>query len=428
MADTLTIIDNRTGKQYQIPIEHGTIRAMDLRQLKTAADDFGITTYDPAFQNTAACRSAITFIDGDKGILLYRGYPIEQLAEQSTYLETAYLLVFGELPTAVELEEWTREITLHTMLHENIKKLMEGFQYDAHPMGAFLATVGALATIYPDAKRVQDEECRRLQIHRLIAKVPSIAAYAYRHSIGRPYVYPDNSLSFTGNFLNMLFRMTEIQYRPHPILERALEVLFILHADHEQNCSTSAMRGIGSSHADPYSSLAGAAGALYGPLHGGANEAVLRMLQEIGSIKNIPSFIERVKKGEGRLMGFGHRVYKSYDPRAKIIKQTADLVFSVTGKNPLLDIALELERIALQDDYFVTRKLYPNVDFYSGLIYQAMGFPLDMFPVLFAIPRTAGWLAQWDEMLRDPEQKIARPRQIYTGPPPRDYVPREKRR
>jgi len=427
-ADTLTITDNRTGKQYQLPIQQGTIRAMDLRQIKTSPDDFGLTTYDPAFQNTAACRSSITYIDGDRGVLLYRGYPIEQLAEHSTYLETAYLILFGELPTAVELEAWTHEITLHTMLHENIKKLMEGFQYDAHPMGAFLAIVGALSTIYPDAKRIQDPEGRRLQIHRLIAKVPSIAAYAYRHSIGRPYIYPDNSLSFTGNFLNMLFRMTEIQYRPHPILERALEVLFILHADHEQNCSTSAMRGIGSSHADPYSSLAGAAAALYGPLHGGANEAVLRMLQEIGSVKNIPGFINRVKKGEGRLMGFGHRVYKSYDPRARIIKQTADLVFSVTGRNPLLDIALELERIALEDEYFVSRRLYPNVDFYSGLIYQAMGFPLDMFPVLFAIPRTAGWLAQWDEMLRDPDQKIARPRQIYIGSGPRDYVPRGKRR
>jgi citrate synthase len=428
MTDTLTIVDNRTGKQYQLPIEQGAIRAMDLRQIKTSADDFGLITYDPAFQNTAACRSAITYIDGDKGVLLYRGYPIEQLAEHSTYLETAYLILFGELPTAVELEEWTREITLHTMLHENIKKLMEGFQYDAHPMGAFLAIVGALSTIYPDAKRIQDEDVRRLQIHRLIAKVPSIAAYAFRHSIGRPYIYPDNSLSFTGNFLNMLFRMTEIQYRPHPILERALEVLFILHADHEQNCSTSAMRGIGSAQADPYSSLAGAAAALYGPLHGGANEAVLRMLQEIGSIKHIPAFIAKVKKGEGRLMGFGHRVYKSYDPRARIIKQTADLVFSVTGRNPLLDIALELERIALQDEYFVSRRLYPNVDFYSGLIYQAMGFPLDMFPVLFAIPRTAGWLAQWDEMLRDPDQKIARPRQIYVGHERREYVPREKRR
>jgi citrate synthase len=428
-AETLTITDNRTGKRYEVPIEDGTIRAMDLRKIKTSTEDFGLTTYDPAFQNTAACRSAITYIDGDKGILLYRGYPIEQLAEQSTYLETAYLILFGELPTAVELETWTKEITRHTMLHENIKKLMEGFQYDAHPMGAFLAIVGALSTIYPDAKRIQEEDCRRRQIHRLIAKVPSIAAYAYRHSIGRPYIYPDNSLSFAGNFLNMLFRMTEIQYRPHPILERALEVLFILHADHEQNCSTSAMRGIGSSHADPYVSLAGAAAALYGPLHGGANEAVLRMLQEIGSVANVPGFITKVKKGEGgRLMGFGHRVYKSYDPRARIIKQTADLVFGVTGKNPLLDIALELERIALQDEYFVSRKLYPNVDFYSGLIYQAMGFPLDMFPVLFAIPRTAGWLAQWDEMLRDGDQKIARPRQIYIGSPQRDYVPREKRR
>ena len=428
MAETLTITDNRTGKQYQLPIEQGTIRATDLRQIKVAPEDLGLMTYDPAFQNTAACRSRITFIDGDKGILLYRGYPIEQLAEHSTYLETAYLILFGELPTAIELESWTREITLHTMVHENIKKLMEGFQYDAHPMGIFLSIVGALSTIYPDAKRIQEEDSRRMQIRRLIAKVPSIAAYAYRHSIGRPYVYPDNALSFTGNFLNMLFRMTELQYRPHPILERALDVLFILHADHEQNCSTSAMRGIGSSQADPYSSMAGAAAALYGPLHGGANEAVLRMLKEIGSVTHVPDFIARVKRGEGRLIGFGHRIYKSYDPRARIIKQTADLVFSVTGRNPLLDIALELERIALEDEYFVTRKLYPNVDFYSGLIYQAMGFPLDMFPVLFAIPRTAGWLAQWAEMLRDPDQKIARPRQIYIGEARRDYVPREKRR
>jgi len=427
-TESLTIIDNRTGKQYDVPISQGTVRATDLRQIKASADDFGLMTYDPAFQNTAACRSRISYIDGDKGVLLYRGYPIEQLAEQSTFLETAYLILFGELPTAVELESWTRDITLHTMLHENIKKLMEGFQYDAHPMGVFLSTVGALSTTYPDAKRIQDEENRRLQILRLIAKVPSIAAYAYRHSIGRPYIYPDNSLSFTGNFLNMLFRMTEVQYRPHPILERALDVLFILHADHEQNCSTSVMRGIGSAHGDPYSSLAGAAAALYGPLHGGANEAVLHMLKEIGSVKNIPDFITRVKKGEGRLMGFGHRVYKSYDPRARIIKQTADLVFSVTGRNPFLDIALELERIALEDEYFVSRKLYPNVDFYSGLIYQAMGFKVDMFPVLFAIPRTAGWLAQWDEMLRDPDQKIARPRQIYVGEARRDYVPREKRR
>ncbi len=400
---------------------------MDLRQIKTGPDDFGLMTYDPAFQNTASCRSRITYIDGDQGILLYRGYPIEQLAERSTYLETAYLILFGELPTRAQLDDWTSDITLHTMLHENIKKLMDGFQYDAHPMGIFLSTVGALSTIYPDAKQVRDEDIRRLQILRLIAKVPSIAAYAYRHSIGRPYIYPDNDLSFTGNFLNMLFKMTELKYAANPVLERALDVLFILHADHEQNCSTSAMRGIGSSNADPYSSLAGAAAALYGPLHGGANEAVLRMLNAIGSAKNVPGFIEKVKKGEGRLMGFGHRVYKSYDPRARIIKQTADEVFEVTGQNPLLEIALELEKIALEDEYFVSRKLYPNVDFYSGLIYQAMGFPVDMFPVLFAIPRTAGWLAQWDEMLRDPDQKIARPRQIYAGSASRDYVPLSKR-
>jgi citrate synthase len=427
MPETITITDNRTGKQYELPVENGTIRAMDLRQIKSGPEDFGLMTYDPAFQNTAACRSRITFIDGDKGILLYRGYPIEQLAEKSTYLETAYVILFGELPTSAELEAWVREITLHTMVHENIKKLMEGYQYDAHPMGAFISIVGALSTIYPDAKRIHEEESRRLQVRRLIAKVPTIAAYAYRHSIGRPYVYPDNDLSFTGNFLNMLFKMTELKYKASPVLERALDILFILHADHEQNCSTSAMRGIGSSQADPYSSLAGAAAALYGPLHGGANEAVLRMLKEIGSVAHVPEFIKKVKGGDGRLMGFGHRVYKSYDPRARIIKQTADLVFSVTGRNPLLDIALELERIALEDDYFVSRKLYPNVDFYSGLIYQAMGFPLDMFPVLFAIPRTAGWLAQWDEMLRDPEQKIARPRQVYTGAARRDYVGKEKR-
>ncbi len=428
MAETITITDNRTGKQYELPIENGTIKAMDLRQIRTGPDDFGLMTYDPAFQNTAACRSRITFIDGDKGILLYRGYPIEQLAEKSTYLETAYVILFGELPTSAELESWVREITLHTMVHENIKKLMEGFQYDAHPMGAFISIVGALSTIYPDAKRIHEEESRRLQVRRLIAKVPTIAAYAYRHSIGRPYVYPDNDVSFTGNFLNMLFKMTELKYKVNPVLERALDILFILHADHEQNCSTSTMRAIGSSQADPYSALAGAAAALYGPLHGGANEAVLRMLKEIGSVKNVPDFITRVKRGEGRLMGFGHRVYKSYDPRARIIKRTADEVFEVTGKNPLLDIALELERIALEDDYFVARKLYPNVDFYSGLIYQAMGFPVDMFPVLFAIPRTAGWLAQWDEMLRDADQKIARPRQIYTGAQQRDYVPRENRK
>jgi len=429
MADTLTITDNRTGKQYQLPIQDGTIRAMDLRQIKTGAEDFGLMTYDPAFMNTANCRSAITYIDGDKGILLYRGYPIEQLAEDSNFLETAFLILFGELPSEQHLAGWTREITLHTMLHENIKKFMEGFRYDAHPMGIFLSTVGALSTLNPDAKNIFDKSSRLLQTRRLIAKVPSIAAYAYRHSIGRHYIYPDNDLSFTGNFLNMLFKMTELKYAPNPVLERALDVLFILHADHEQNCSTTTMRTIGSSQVDPYSALAGAAAALYGPLHGGANEAVLRMLNEIGSVSRVPEFIKRVKSGEGkdRLMGFGHRVYKSYDPRAKVIKKIADLVFTVTGKNPLLEIALELERIALQDEYFVTRKLYPNVDFYSGLIYQAMGFPVEMFPVLFAIPRTAGWIAQWEEMLLDPEQKIARPRQIYTGPTKRDYVPKGKR-
>jgi citrate synthase len=429
MADTLTVVDNRTGKTYELPIQDGTVRAMDLRQIKTAPDDFGLMTYDPAFMNTANCHSAITFIDGDKGVLLYRGYPIEQLAEESDYLETAYLTLFGELPTASQQQAWVREITNHTMLHENIKKFMEGFQYDAHPMGIFLSTVGALSTFYPDAKQIFDKSSRLRQTHRLIAKVPSIAAYAFRHSIGRPYIYPDNELSFTGNFLNMLFKMTELKYHPNPVLARALDVLFILHADHEQNCSTTVMRNIGSSHVDPYSALAGAAAALYGPLHGGANEAVLRMLDEIGSVSRVPEFIKRVKAGDGniRLMGFGHRVYKSYDPRAKVIKKIADLVFAVTGKNPLLEIALELERIALNDDYFVTRKLYPNVDFYSGLIYQAMGFPVEMFPVLFAIPRTAGWIAQWEEMLLDPEQKIARPRQIYTGPVQRDYVSREKR-
>src|SRR5437773_1746194 len=429
MTDTLTVVDNRTGKKYELPVHDGTIRAMDLRQIKTGADDFGLMTYDPAFMNAANCRSAITFIDGDNGILLYRGYPIEQLAEHSDYLETAYVILFGELPTAAQMQAWTREITLHTMLHENIKKLMEGFQYDAHPMAIFLSTVGAMSSFYPEAKHIHDKSARIRQTHRLIAKVPSIAAWAYRHSIGRPYVYPDNDLSFSGNFLNMLFRMTELKYQPNPVLARALDVLFILHADHEQNCSTTTMRNIGSSQVDPYSALAGAAAALYGPLHGGANEAVLRMLNEIGSITKVPEFIKRVKSGEGnnRLMGFGHRVYKSYDPRAKVIKKIADLVFTVTGKNPLLEIALELERIALQDDYFVSRKLYPNVDFYSGLIYQAMGFPVEMFPVLFAIPRTAGWIAQWEEMLLDHEQKIARPRQIYVGPKQRDYIPRDKR-
>src|SRR5712672_1415620 len=427
MADTISIVENRTGQKYEIPIQDGTIRAMDLRQIKEKPDDFGLMTYDPAFMNTANCRSAITYIDGDKGILLYRGYPIEQLAEESDFLETAYLILFGELPTASQQQTWTREITLHTMLHENIKKLMEGFQYDAHPMAIFLSIVGAMSGFYPDAKDIFNKGSRLKQTHRAIAKVPSIAAWAFRHSIGRPYVYPDNDLSFTGNFLNMLFKMTELKYQPNPVLTRALDVLVILHADHEQNCSTSAMRTIGSSHVDPYSAMAGAAAALYGPLHGGANEAVLRMLQEIGSINNIPAFIKKVKAGEGRLMGFGHRVYKSYDPRAKIVKRTADQVFDVTGKNPLLDIALELERIALEDDYFISRKLYPNVDFYSGLIYQAMGFPVEMFPVLFAIPRTAGWIAQWEEMLLDPEQKITRPRQLYVGAKRRDDVPLNQR-
>ena len=423
MADTLTITDSRTGKSYEIQIRDGAIRANDLKQIKTGPDDVGLATYDPAFLNTASCRSAITFIDGDKGILEYRGYPIEQLAEHSNYLEVAYLLLNGELPVRAEYEDWRRVILQHTIPHESIKKFMDGFRYDAHPMGIFLATVGALSTFYPDAKQIFDERSRYIQTVRLIAKVPSIAAYAYRHLMGMPYVYPDGDLSYTGNFLSMLFRATESHYQPHPVLERALEVLFILHADHEQNCSTNAMRGIGSSQVDPFSALAGASAALYGPLHGGANEAVLRMLQEIGSVDHVPDFIKRVKAGEGtRLMGFGHRVYKSYDPRAKIIKKTADMVFAVTGRNPLLDIALELERIALEDDYFISRKLYPNVDFYSGLIYQAMGFPVEMFPVLFAIPRTAGWISQWQEMLRDPEQKIARPKQIYIGAPRRDFV------
>ncbi len=425
--DTVTVTDNRTGKSYEFPIENGTIRATDLRKIKTGDEDFGLMTYDPAFMNTASCKSRITYIDGDKGILEYRGYPIEQLAESSNYLETAYLIIFGELPTKTELANWTSDITAHCLLHENIKKLMDGYQYDAHPMGVFLSTVGAFSTFYPDAKQIFDEQSRKKQVHRLIAKVPTIAAYAFRHSIGRPYVYPDDDLSFTGNFLNMLFKRTELKYKVNPVLEKALDVLFILHADHEQNCSTSAMRTIGSSHVDPYSSMAGAAAALYGPLHGGANEAVLRMLQEIDTINNIPAFIKKVKAGEGRLMGFGHRVYKSYDPRAKIIKKTADAVFDVTGKNPLLDIALELERIALEDDYFISRKLYPNVDFYSGLIYQAMGFPVTMFPVLFAIPRTSGWIAQWEEMLLDPDQKITRPRQAYVGKKRRDYLPLNKR-
>jgi citrate synthase len=426
-ANTLTIIDNRTGKQYELPIENETIKAMDLRQIKATPDDFGLMTYDPAFMNTASCKSRITFIDGDKGILRYRGYPIEQLAEQSTYLEVAYLILHGELPDQSQLDQWTWHITHHTLINENIKKVMDGFHYNAHPMGTFEATISALSTFYPDAKNIFDTECRKKQIHRLIAKVPTIAAFAYRHRIGLQYSYPDNDLSYTGNFLNMMFKKTELKYKPDPVLERALNVLFILHADHEQNCSTNAMRSIGSAQTDPYSSIAGAAAALYGPLHGGANEAVLRMLKEIGSIDKVPDYVKRAKSGEFRLMGFGHRVYKNYDPRARIIKQVADEVFEVTGKDPLLDIALELERIALEDEYFVKRKLYPNVDFYSGIIYRAMGFPVDMFPVLFAIPRTSGWIAQWEEMLLDPEQKIARPRQIYLGYDERDYVPLAQR-
>ena len=425
--ETLTVTDNRTGKSYEIPIAQGAIKAADLRQIKTDADDFGLMSYDPAFMNTASTRSAITYIDGDKGILRYRGYPIEQLAEKSTYLETAYLILFGELPHAEQSRQWTHEVTHHTFLHENIKHLMETFRYDAHPMGMFISTVAALSTFYPEANRVADPEVRLKQIVRLIAKVPTIAAFSYRHSRGLPYVYPDNELSYTGNFLNMLDRMTEAKYQPKPALERALDVLFILHADHEQNCGTNAMRSIGSSRVDPYSAMAGAAAALYGPLHGGANEEVLKMLTEIGQVKNIPAFVDSVKRGERRLMGFGHRVYKNYDPRAKIIKRTADEVFKATGVNPMLEVALELERIALQDEYFVSRKLYPNVDFYSGIIYQAMGFPVEFFPVLFAIPRTVGWLAQWVEMLEDPDQKIARPRQIYLGPDTRDYLALEKR-
>jgi citrate synthase len=427
-ADSLTITDNRTGKQYELPIEYGAIKAMDLRQIKTSDDDFGLMTYDPAFMNTASCKSRITFIDGDKGILEYRGYPIDQLAEHSTYLEVAYLLLCGRLPTESQLKEWTRNITYHTFINESIKKVIDGFHYNAHPMGMFEATLGALSTFYPDAKDIFNVELRWKQIYRLIAKVPTIAAFAFRHRIGMQYAYPDNDLNYEGNFLNMMFKTTELKYQPNPVLERALSVLFILHADHEQNCSTHTMRSIGSAHTDPFSSLAGAAAALYGPLHGGANEMVLRMLKEIGSINNVPEYIKRVKAGEFRLMGFGHRVYKNYDPRARIIKQVAYEVFEVTGKDPLLDLALELERIALEDEYFVKRKLYPNVDFYSGIIYQAMNFPVDMFPVLFAIPRTSGWLAQWVELLEDKEQKIARPRQVYLGPSTRDYVPMDQRR
>jgi len=425
--DSLSITDNRTGKQYELAIQHGAIRASDLRQIRTGPEDFGLMAYDPAYTNTAACSSRITYIDGDRGILEYRGYPIEELAERSTFLETAYLILRGELPTRAQLEEWTWHITHHTFIHESIKKFLDGFHYDAHPMGMLVSTVGALSTFYPDAKDIFNAQSRLKQTYRLIGKMPTLAAFAYRHSLGLPYAYPDNDLSYTGNFLSMLFKTTETKFRPNPTLERALDLLFILHADHEQNCSTSAMRGVGSSHVDPYCATAAATAALYGPLHGGANEAVVRMLTEIGSVANVPAFIKSIEKGEGKLMGFGHRVYKNYDPRAKIIKQAAYQVFDVLGRNPLLEIALEIERIALEDDYFIKRKLYPNVDFYSGLIYQALSFPSSMFPVLFAIPRTAGWLAHWQEMLDDPEQKIARPRQLFRGPARRGYVPIEQR-
>lgn len=425
--DTLTITDNRTGRTYEVPIIHDTIQAIDLRQIKVNDDDFGLMTYDPAFKNTASTKSTITYIDGDKGILRYRGYPIEQLAEGSTYLEVAYLLLKGELPTQSQLSNWAHEITYHTLIHENIKQLFDAFRYDAHPMGMLISCLAALSTFYPEAKKIHDPEVRDLQVRRIISKIPTLAAFSYRHSMGYPYNYPDNDLTYTGNFLNMMFKMVEPRYKPHPTLERALEVLFILHADHEQNCGTNAMRSVGSSNVDPYSAMAAAAAALYGPLHGGANEAVLNMLNSIGSTKNIPEYIKKVKNREGRLMGFGHRVYKNYDPRAKIIKQVADEVFEVTGRNPLLDIALELERIALEDEFFVERKLYPNVDFYSGIIYQAMGLPTSMFPVMFAIPRASGWLAQWLEFCNDSEQAIARPRQIYLGSEIRDYVPMDKR-
>ncbi|MBI3959657.1 MAG: citrate synthase [Chloroflexi bacterium] len=425
--NTLTITDNRTGETYEVPINDETINAIDLRKIRVQQDDFGLMTYDPGYTNTTSCKSRITYIDGDKGILEYRGYPIEQLAEQSSFLEVAYLLIYGELPTADQLAHWENRIMRHTYIHENLTDLLKTFRYDAHPMGILVSAIAAMSTLHPEAKQVHDPEVRLKQIYRILGKLPTVAAFAYRHRIGRPYNYPDSTLGYAGNFLYMLDFMGQSNYAVNPVLAHALDVLFILHADHEQNCSTSAMRGIASSEADPYSSMAGAAAALYGPLHGGANEAVLRMLREIGSVANIPGFIERVKKREVRLMGFGHRVYKNYDPRARIIKKIAYEVFAVTQKNPLLDIAIELERIALEDDYFVSRKLYPNVDFYSGIIYQAMGFPVDMFPVLFALGRAPGWLAQWVEMVDDPDQKISRPRQIYLGERGREYVPLDQR-
>jgi citrate synthase len=417
LADTLSIKDNRTGKEYTVPIENGAIHAIDLRQIKVSDPDFGLLSYDPAFQNTASCKSKITFIDGDKGILRYRGYPIEELAESKKYLEVAYLLIYGELPSKSELEAWVHNITFHTMVHENVKKFMDGFHYDAHPMGMLVSTIAALSTFYTDAKHIFDEKSRQLQIYRLIGKIPTLAAFAYRHSIGMAYIYPSNDLSYTENFLSMMYRPSwTTSYEVNQVLAKALDTLFVLHADHEQNCSANAMRVVGSAHADPYSCASAAAAALYGPLHGGANEEVVRMLEEIGSVDHIPEIIRQVKDGKRLLMGFGHRVYKNYDPRARIIKRIADQVFAVTGRNRLLDIALELEKVALSDEYFIKRKLYPNVDFYSGIIYQAMGYPMDIFPVMFAIPRMSGWLAQWQEGILDPEQKIARPRQLYMGP------------
>jgi citrate synthase len=425
-SDSLTITDNRTGKRYDVPVEHGTIKALDLRQIRTGPDDFGLMSYDPAFTNTASCRSTITFIDGDRGILEYRGYPIEEIAEQASFLEVAYLLGEGELPTAEQLTRWVEDVKYHTYVHTSIIKFLEGFRYDAHPMGMLISAVAALSTFYPDAKNIQDPWSRYVQRVRLIAKLPTIAAFAFRASRGLPFVFPDNELDYIGNFVNMTFAVGG-RHKPNRVLQRALEILLILHADHEQNCSTNAVRSVASSGVDVFSAITAGVAALYGPLHGGANEAVLRMLDEIGTKDRIPAFIAAVKRGEGRLMGFGHRVYKSYDPRAKLVKKVADGVFEQTGMNPKLEIALELERIALQDDYFISRKLYPNVDFYSGLIYQAMGYPTDYFTVLFALGRLPGWLAQWEEMVKDPEQKIARPRQVYAGPARRSYVPLAQR-
>ena len=425
--DTLTITDNRTGRTYEIAVQNDTIRALDLRQIKVHDDDFGMMSYDPAYTNTASCSSRITFVDGDKGVLRYRGYPIEQLAEQSSFLEVAYLLIYGELPDAAQLEHWVERVMHHTFVHENLAKLMQSFRYDAHPMGMLIGTIAAMSTLHADSKDVHDEKSRQKQIWRILGKLPTVAAFAYRRRIGRPYNYPDSSLAYTANLLYMMDYMNQSDYQVNPVWAKALDVLFILHADHEQNCSTSVMRGIGSSHADPYSAMAGAAAALYGPLHGGANEAVLRMLNEISTVKNIPAYIEKVKAGEFRLMGFGHRVYKNHDPRARIIKKVAEDVLAVTGRNPLLDVAQELERIALEDEYFLSRRLYPNVDFYSGIIYQAMSFPVDMFPVLFALGRAPGWLAQWLELIDDPEQRIARPRQVFAGPEQRDYLPLAQR-